>query len=201
VGFWLKTDDAGITVRIGIDDPVGGNTALERGYAQSVIADNQWHLYQWNLDNATHWDAYSGGANGVIDAPTGFVTIDSIWFGGIGSAQIFLDNVSNNPLGLLAASAIPGDYNGDGAVNTADYTMWRSSLGDTVTPGTKADGNGNGVIDAGDYTLWRKRMSAGGGTSLDGAPVPEPAGLLLVVSALVFLAPCLLQRCYMQTAS
>jgi autotransporter-associated beta strand protein len=188
VGFWLKTDDAGITVRIGIDDPVGGNAALERGYAQSVIADNQWHLYQWNLDNATHWDAYSGGANGVIDAPTGFVTIDSIWFGGTGNAQIFLDNVSNNPLGLLAAAAIPGDYNGDGTVNTADYTMWRSLLGNSVTPGTKADGNGDGVIDAGDYTLWRKQMLLFGGTSLGGAAIPEPTGatLLVVAFGLIF---------------
>ena len=184
VGFWLKTDDAGITVRIGIDDPVGGNSALERGYAQNVISDNQWHLYQWNLDDGAHWDAYSGGANGVIDAPTGFITIDSIWFGGAGNAQIFLDNVSNNPLGLLAASAIPADFNGDGTVNTADYTMWRSLLGSEVTPGTKADGNGNGVIDAGDYILWRKRMSAGGGTSLAGAAVPEPGGILLVIAAL-----------------
>jgi autotransporter-associated beta strand protein len=187
VGFWLKTDDAGITVRIGIDDPVSGNTALERGFAQSVISDNQWHLYQWNLEDAGHWDAYSGGANGAIDAPTGYITIDSIWFTGAGNAQVFLDNVSNNPSGLLVASAIPADYNGDGAVNTADYTMWRSSLGAEVTPGTKADGNGNGVIDAGDYILWRKRMSTGGGTSLVGAPVPEPRGIFLSFAAVTLV--------------
>ena len=137
VGFWLKTDDAGITVRIGIDDPVDGNTALERGYAQSIIADNQWHLYQWNLENATHWDAYSGGADGDIDAPSGKVTIDSIWFIGLGNAQIYLDNVSHNALGLLAAAAIAGDYNGDGVVNVADYKMWRSLQGSPVTPAPK----------------------------------------------------------------
>jgi hypothetical protein len=29
---------------------------------------------------------------------------------------------------------IPGDYNQDGAVNAADYTVWRNSLGDSVPP-------------------------------------------------------------------
>src|SRR5438094_10597825 len=148
-----------MTVRIAIDDPVNGNTALERGFAQNIISDSQWHLYQWNFENANHWDAFSGGANGQIDAPNGTVTIDSIWFTGASDAQIYLDNVSHNPLGLLAAVPIAGDYNGDGVVDTADYTMWRSSLGDSVTPGTKADGNSNGAIDAADYILWRKQMS------------------------------------------
>jgi autotransporter-associated beta strand protein len=187
VGFWLKTDDAGITVRIGIDDPVGGNTALERGYAQSIIPDNQWHLYQWNLQNASHWDAYSGGADGDIDAASGKVSIDSIWFVGLGSAQIYLDNVSHNALGLLAAAPIAGDYNGDGILSVADYQVWRSLQGSPVTAGTKADGNSNGIIDAGDYITWRKLMSMAGGTSLNGAAIPEPSALLLTIVALTLL--------------
>jgi autotransporter-associated beta strand protein len=188
VGFWLKTDDPGISVRIGIDDPVEGNTALERGYAQTVIADNQWHLYQWSLENAAHWDAYSGGANGEIDAPTDKVSIDSIWFTGIGNAQIFLDNVSHNALGLLAASSIAGDYNGDGIINVADYQMWRALQGSPVTAGTKADGNANGIIDAADYVAWRKLLTTAGGTSLNGASIPEPAAFLLGAIALALTA-------------
>ncbi len=187
VGFWLKTDDAGLTVRIGIDDPVSGNTALEHGFAQNIIADNEWHLYQWNLENANHWDAYSGGADGEIDAPMGEITIDSIWFTGLGNAQIYLDNVSHNPLGLLAAASITGDYNGDGIVNVADYNMWRSMQGSPVTPGTKADGNSNGIVDAGDYITWRKLISMAGGTSIGGGAVPEPAGLLLITTGTIGL--------------
>jgi autotransporter-associated beta strand protein len=184
VGFWLKTDSAGITVRIGIDDPVNGNTALERGYAQGIIADNQWHLYQWNLESAAHWDAYSGGADGDIDAVSGNVSIDSIWFIGLGNAQIYLDNVSHNALGLLAAAPIAGDYNGDGIVSVADYQMWRSLQGSPVTAGTKADGNGNGIIDGGDYITWRKLMSIAGGTSISGAAIPEPTAIVLAVLAI-----------------
>jgi autotransporter-associated beta strand protein len=189
VGFWLKTDDPGIIVRIAIDDPVSGNTALERGYAQSVIADNEWHLYQWNFEDANHWDAFSGGANGFIDGVGGIVSIDSIWFSGTGSAQIYLDNVSHNDQGLLAASPISGDYNSDGVINTADYNLWRNSLGNAVTPGSKADGNGNGVIDLGDYVIWRKLYAAAGGTSVGlTASIPEPAALLIAVTALVIVA-------------
>jgi len=190
VGFWLKTDDPGITVRIGIDDPVGGNTALERGYAQPVIPDNNWHLYQWNLENDNHWDAFSGGANGYIDAENDTVTIDSIWFTGLGNAQIYLDNVSHNPDGLLSAAKVVGDYDGNGVVDIADYAMWRSSYGNSVTPGTKADGNHDGVIDAGDYIVWRNKMSAGGGSSLGGsaAAIPEPTGILLAAMGVILIA-------------
>jgi autotransporter-associated beta strand protein len=180
VGFWLKTDDAGLTVRIGIDDPVGGNTALERGFAQPLIADNEWHLYQWNLENANHWDAFSGGADGDIDGAGGHVTIDSIWLFGSGAAQIFLDNVSHNPLGLLAASVVPGDYNGDGVVSMGDFQVWRSSLGSAVTPGAKADGDSNGIVDIGDYVTWRKLFAIAGGTSSAPAAIPEPTGAILL---------------------
>jgi hypothetical protein len=101
IGFWLKTDNPGITVRLGVDDPVGGNTALEHGVPLDVIADNRWHLYQWNLDDADHWIAFAGGANGVIDGVDGTVTVDSIWLSGAGNAQIYLDSVSHNPSGTL----------------------------------------------------------------------------------------------------
>jgi uncharacterized lipoprotein YddW (UPF0748 family) len=106
VGFWLKTDDAGSSVRISIDDPIG-NTALEMGASQAVVADNEWHLYQWDLDDADEWTGFAGGANGVIDGVSGFVSIDSIWFNGTGSVQIYLDTVSHNPLGPIIAIPEP----------------------------------------------------------------------------------------------
>ena len=53
------------------------------------------------------------------------------------------------------APAYPhGDYNEDGLVNAADYTVWRDALSDTVPPGTGADGSRNGLIDQADYDIW-----------------------------------------------
>jgi hypothetical protein len=66
------------------------------------------------------------------------------------------------PIGLTAAlsesAVVLADYNQDGTVNAADYTVWRDNLSAAVTPGTAADGSGNGRVDAGDYELWRSQF-------------------------------------------
>src|SRR5690606_34896195 len=94
VGFWLKTDDPGVEVRIAIDDHTSpsGAAVLELGLWLEVEADNQWHLYQWNLEDADQWDAdpNSTGANGQIDALVGTISIDSIFFKGSGDTLLYL---------------------------------------------------------------------------------------------------------------
>jgi hypothetical protein len=80
---------------------------------------------------------------------------------------------------LSLSISVPGDYNGDLKVDSADYSLWRSSFGSTTN--LKADGNKNGKIDAGDYVIWRNNVSASGaGSGASAAAVPEPSGLLLV---------------------
>jgi len=194
VGFWLKTDDPGITVRLAIDDPVpAGATALEIGIPLNVVADNQWHLYQWSFEDDSHWDVFpNAGSNGAIDAVNGTVTIDSIWFNGSGDAQIYLDTVSHNPAGMLAAY-IPGDYDRNGKIEAADSTVWQAAYGSTVLPGSGADGNGDGIVDVGDWLVWRKAMSppAGSPAASDHA-TPEPASA--VTTILVAAVLCLARR-------
>ncbi|MEM1447234.1 MAG: dockerin type I domain-containing protein, partial [Planctomycetota bacterium] len=64
----------------------------------------------------------------------------------------------DHPSGVLSLTfnpdvvTLPGDYNGDGTVNAADYTVWANNFGSIAN--LEADGNGNGVIDAADYTVW-----------------------------------------------
>ena len=55
-------------------------------------------------------------------------------------------------------TAAPGDYNRDGTVDAADYTVWRDNLGASVAPLTGADGDGNGVVDATDYAVWKSQF-------------------------------------------
>jgi glucose/arabinose dehydrogenase len=75
---------------------------------------------------------------------------------------------------------VPGDYNGDGEVNDADYQTWRATFGFTSRGGPQpADGNGNGEVDAADYVLLRKLLDA---SPASAAAVPEPA------TAVLFLA-------------
>ncbi|MEQ8846708.1 dockerin type I domain-containing protein [Botrimarina sp.] len=55
---------------------------------------------------------------------------------------------------VAAAPETPGDYNLDGKVNAADYTIWRDARGSQVAPYTVADGNGDGVVSQADFEVW-----------------------------------------------
>jgi hypothetical protein len=64
---------------------------------------------------------------------------------------------------------IPGDFNANGVIDQADYTLWRQTFGSTTN--LLADGNGNGVVDAADYVVRRPNAfpSAGSGAALPSA--------------------------------
>lgn len=85
---------------------------------------------------------------------------------------------------------LPGDYDGNGAVELADYDVWKSSYGDTAS--LVADGNGDHIVDAADYALWRDNLGITWQTfsvagALTGA-VPEPEAIVLSLLAAGFMA-------------
>jgi T5SS/PEP-CTERM-associated repeat protein len=97
-------------------------------------------------------------------------------------------------VGELAVITTPtGDYNQNGIVDAADYTVWRNTLGQTGT-GLLADGNSNDEIDTGDYGMWKQHFgeTAGGGSAgASPSHVPEPASSMLLVLAALALTPTL----------
>ena len=58
---------------------------------------------------------------------------------------------ANYPANL---AELPWDYNKNGVVDAADYTVWRDSVGQTG-PGLAADYNGDQVVNQKDYDAWR----------------------------------------------
>jgi hypothetical protein len=71
-----------------------------------------------------------------------------------------------------------GDYNDDGEVDAADFTVWRDNLGSSASlPNDPTPGD----VDLDDYITWKTNfgMTTGSG-SLSSSAVPEPASLLLL---------------------
>lgn len=88
-----------------------------------------------------------------------------------------------------APEGVPGDYNGDGTVNLADYTVWRDTLGATGT-GLAADGNNDNIVNAADYGIWKGNFGLGSGAlaSVGTAAVPEPSTVLIAAAGLLAVA-------------
>lgn len=78
----------------------------------------------------------------------------------------------------------PGDYNGDGVVDVADYTVWRDSLGSGFGV-FAADGDGDGFVTIDDYAVWRNHFGEGAPGAAAAAPEPGAAALILAAAALV----------------
>lgn len=183
VGFFLKTEDAGLSVNIALDDGYRlGATGMEISTALPLIADGKWHLYQWNLADANLWSNFTGG-NGTINGPNSF--IDSIFINGGAPNQtsvLYLDTVAYNPTGNLNALIVPEifaatDFNKDGSVNAADLAMWRQGFG----VDGRGDADGDGDTDGADFLQWQRQLGASPATSAT-TNVPEPAAKWLLTA-------------------
>lgn len=82
---------------------------------------------------------------------------------------------------------ISGDYNGDGMVDAADYTVWRDLDGQSVPAGTRADGNGDGVVNQADYAVWSNHYGMSFPALSQSASTPEPGSVSLTILGGVLL--------------
>ncbi len=105
-------------------------------------------------------------------------TVSNVWIGG--AADFF------------TPPSAYGDFNEDGVVDAADYTVWRNSLGQSGS-GLAADGNGDSHVDNADYDLWKLHFgetlaSGAGGASLGDVAAPEPTSCFLALAAMLAFA-------------
>lgn len=168
---------------------VSGGTALWGGQGEEVQAYSATNGERlWSVAGAGGWanqmayaDGYLyagtelGGQLTVLDAATGNIVAQ---YSGAGSSVAIANGLvyTVDALGNMMAlgGALPGDANGNGVVDQADYTVWYNHYG---VSGQWSDGdfNGDGRIDQADYTVWYNHYGAGSGS------VPEPAALTMLV--------------------
>lgn len=83
---------------------------------------------------------------------------------------------------------LAGDFNGDGTVDAADYTVWRANLGAADESSLNGNGSGSGGVDEADFNLWRTQYGQASGLAAASATVPEPSTVLLIVMGLAATA-------------
>jgi formylglycine-generating enzyme len=137
---------------IGNVSTVGGAGLTSRSYWGTFDQTGNVREY---LEVFTSGGAVAGGYFSTLpQSAQSFNTLDQ------GAAPLS-DNI-----GFRVARDLTGDYNGDGMVDAADYTVWRDQLGTVYAPP--------------DYNPWQIRF----GTmptpaAVSGSPVPEPSAILI----------------------
>jgi hypothetical protein len=124
---------------------------------------------------------------GFVKTGASYVTIDypgSIFSGltGINNAgQVagyYQDASGSHGFLAIPAPDLPGDFNYDGAVDGADYVVWRN--------------NPHGIYTQNDYDVWRAHFGqtvarAGATAGPSGTTVPEPMSVITILLALAGL--------------
>lgn len=94
-------------------------------------------------------------------------------------------------LGVIAPTAAPvedADFNNNNVVDGGDFLIWQRGFGKSpgALPGD-GDANGDGAVNGTDFNLWKAKF--GGAPALAAAGgVPEPTGILMVLTAAMLVA-------------
>ncbi|TWT36478.1 Autotransporter-associated beta strand repeat protein [Posidoniimonas corsicana] len=138
-----------------------------------------------------------------VDLVGGFVPGDGQQFTILTAAEILSDlgditfNLPTNfsasiqnltDLVLTYSVGLDGDFNGDGVVDAADYTVWRDNLGqDAAALMGNGTGDPSGLVVQADYNLWRSNYGAANAAVGGAAAAPEPATAVMASMLLLGL--------------
>jgi formylglycine-generating enzyme len=134
----------------------------------------------------TEYDTVNNSSSSLRGVRGGYWGSDSLTLSSSNRFSIFPTSTYDS-IGFRVASLLAGlfaDYNGNGAVDAADYVLWRNGgpLQNEIST--------IGSVTADDYVAWRVRFgnSTGMGSLQIGALVPEPSVGLLHLTAATLLA-------------
>lgn len=176
-------NDANVLATIGAD---------ELDYSISISGDIS------SLDALSGMDQALGGSNlheflfdtSTVGMKTAEISISS-------SSQSAANNMVTIPISFeVVAAGIDGDFNNDGTVDAADYTVWRDNLGSPDESLISNNGNGVNGVDPGDYGFWFINYGNTASSTSSATAIPEPtSGLLLGSMILGIVATASRTRC------
>jgi len=211
IGTGKWTGGNGVAV-IGTVSPGAGIATLNDGGGDLTFDDGATYEWQIaNLapeSEGTGWDLIKG-ANITFNGELVLSIDDSLLTGSVDGTESFTVASATGTMGELASysflgnwvgtltvvdgtdlvltgltlDTVPGDANGDGVLDAADYIMVKKHFGGA--PGAEGPGgdfDGNGIVDWNDLQSLQTAFNAGSGA---GTPIPEPATLgLLAIGAM-----------------
>jgi fibronectin-binding autotransporter adhesin len=174
LSYELTNND--FTVGGGVNDliSVGGNSAIDATLVGgNLMLDGTLNVTVLGGSQLTAAGSYRlfNYAGALTDNG---LNLGSIALGAGLSASINTSVLGQVNLLVTSSGGLPGDYNGDGKVDGADYVMWRKGLSPDSSP-------------AG-YKLWRDNFGnpPGSGSGLGGSGnVPEPTGAAFALFAIL----------------
>jgi GH35 family endo-1,4-beta-xylanase len=213
-GLPLEVTEFGETSVAGADEAIGLTTAMTLAFGtQQMTGFTLWGFYQIpGMYSGAAGSILYNSSNQITAAGTAYEALLKSWTTDLSSTvnedgSVTLPDTAfygdytvsvagkTVPFSLVKGTTdysltVPvGDYNSDGVVNAADYTVWRDTFGSTTD--LRADGNGDKVIDAGDYDVWTGKFgtaySSGSGASSSASAVPEPTSMALVLGCISML--------------
>ena len=174
-GGRLQLDLGGANVGTGYDQLQVGGTALITGGLQVQFVSGFTPVLYQNFEILTAEQLTGTFSSYSLPALPG----------GMGWRAIYTTQgvtLSVRPPGDTNTVFPTGDYNFNGIVDAADYTIWRDTLGSTTD--FRADGNGDHVIDQLDYAIWkthRGQVFSGMASIEVTGNVPEPDCMLMAL--------------------
>ncbi len=211
--FLEAGDVVGATPSSGIAiDTVGGanNDTLELANASTDIDFEPTALDSYKSGLFSEDDNFFGAVGIAVSDGVGGTNYGAVYFSATNTFDGTVEGVLNNEVtahfaefetsggDYTVVSPLKGDFNNDGAVDAADYTVWRDNLG--APAGVLANDITREAIGLTQYNDWRANFGAtaptfgslsASGSLTDAAAVPEPRSLLSLAAA---ASLCLLRR-------
>jgi hypothetical protein len=161
-------------------DKIVGNTS-GTVFMYSVADDTLADLNSYDLisGDPNHVPLYMAELYGLTDA--------NVFFGkyvDLNNQPRYFQGYVDGMLVGANPHTLAGDYNANGTTDTADYVVWRQTLGQSPSFGHYADGDADGYVNDADYEVWRSHFGQPAGPAETNSVIPEPRSSLLLLVAL-----------------